>query len=153
MSGLSRRVYVFGPADNPTVYVTTNKIDTNGNWFDGLSKITGINQPTLTFQNADIGLGKLGQWGPDDSPFVIPRVVGVDPNNPQHLIAADVSINKMVVSTNGGASWAPDDQLTNLVTDNGNLQFPRRTLGARRMPSPLIPATAIALWSARKQPA
>jgi photosystem II stability/assembly factor-like uncharacterized protein len=131
LSGMSRRPYISGPPANPTVYVTTNKIDANGNWFDGLAKITGINQPSLTIQTADNGLGSLGTWGPDDSPFVIPRVVGVDPNNPQHLIAADISINKMVVSTTGGASWTPDDQLTNLVTDNGNLQFNSPNVGCQ----------------------
>lgn len=131
MSGMSRRLYISGPAANPTVYVTTNKIDANGNWFDGLSRITGINQPSLTIQPADIGLGSLGNWGPDDGPFVIPRVVGVDPNNPQHLIAADVSINKMVVSTSGGNSWTPDDQLTALVTNNGNLLFSSPNVGCQ----------------------
>jgi photosystem II stability/assembly factor-like uncharacterized protein len=131
LSGMSRREYIAGPPANPTIYVTTNKIAADGSWFDGLSKITGINQPTITIQPSDVGLGALANWGPDDSPAVIPRIVGVDPSNPQHLIAADASINKMVVSTTGGASWTPDDQLTNLVIDNGNLQFNSPNIGCQ----------------------
>ena len=67
-------------------------------------KLQGSTRPALTISPADTGLKSLGPWVPDDNPFVIPRVVGVDPNNPQHLIAADVGIKKMVVSTDGGAS-------------------------------------------------
>jgi hypothetical protein len=58
-------------------------------------------------------------------------VVGVDPNNPQHLIAADASSNMMVVSTTSGASWTPDGQLTSLVTDNGNLLFSAPNVGCQ----------------------
>jgi hypothetical protein len=131
LSGMSRREYVAGPAANPTIYVTTNKLHPDGSWFDGLSKITGIKQPTLTIQPADVGLGALASWGPDDAPAVIPRVVGVDRNNPQHLIAADASTNMMVVSTTGGSSWTPDGQLTNLVMDNGNLLFNAPNVGCQ----------------------
>lgn len=131
LSGMSRREYISGPATNPTIYVTTNKIHPDGSWFDGLSQITGINQPTLTIQAADVGLGALASWGPDDSPSVIPRVVGVDPNNPQHLIAADASISKMVASTDSGSAWTVDDQLTNLVLDNGNLLFNSPNIGCQ----------------------
>ena len=131
LSGQSRREYVSGPATNPTIYVTTNKLHPDGSWFDGLAKITGIKQPTLNIQAADMGLGALASWGPDDSPAVIPRVVGVDRNNPQHLIAADASTNLMMVSTTGGSSWNPDGQLTNLVTDNGNLLFNAPNVGCQ----------------------
>jgi hypothetical protein len=131
LSGQSRRLYVSGPAANPTIYVTTNKIAPNGNWFDGLSQITGINQPSLAIQSADIGLGALASWVPDDAPAVIPRVVGVDPNNPQHLIAADFSINKMVVTNSGGTRWTPDNALTALVTNNGSLLFNEPYVGCQ----------------------
>lgn len=131
LSGMARREYISGPASNPTVYVTTNKIHPDGSWFDGLSQITGIGQSTLTIRPADVGLGALGSWGPDDSPSVIPRVVGIDPNNPQHLIAADVGAKTMMVSTTGGASWSPDAQLTSLVTDNGNLMFSAPNVGCQ----------------------
>jgi hypothetical protein len=131
LSGVSRRLYVSGPEANPTIYVTTNKIAPNGTSIDGLSKITGINQSAITIQAADIGLGALALWVPDDAPALYPRVVGVDPNNPQHLIAADFSSNKMVVSTSGGTSWTPDVELTNLVTSNGNLQFNEPFVGCQ----------------------
>lgn len=131
LSGMSRREYISGPPSNPTVYVTTNKIHSDGSWFDGLSRITGINQPSLAIQPADAGLGALASWGPDDAPAVIPRVVGVDPNNPLHLIAADASTNLMVVTTNGGASWNADSQLTSLITDNGNLLFNSPNVGCQ----------------------
>lgn len=40
--------------------------------------------------------------------FVCQTVFGVDPNNPQNLIAAEVGSNQMKVSIDGGASWNVD---------------------------------------------
>ena len=43
----------------------------------------------------------------------------VDPVNPMLLYVADVGLGQMMFSTDGGAMWNADDELTDLVTRNG----------------------------------
>jgi hypothetical protein len=57
--------------------------------------------------------------------FLLPciGVFAVNPNDADHIIAADGSAKKMKVSRSGGALWAIDDQLTAAVTMNGRFRF------------------------------
>ena len=87
----------------------------------GLIKITGVRTGEATTTNADSGLNTLGTFPTDLMPW--PPVFAVDPNNPQHLIAADAGAKRMMVSTDGGASWTPDNPLTSLVTNFGQFDF------------------------------
>jgi hypothetical protein len=88
-----------------------------------LVRISGLLGPTPTVTGTNLGPGDLDFWTPDDAPWIQPHVMGVDPSNPMHLIAADRLTRRMKVSTDGGASWQTDAALTKLVTDNGKLAF------------------------------
>jgi hypothetical protein len=50
-------------------------------------------------------------------------VYGVDPRDPDFLIAPDVVNETVWISTQGGQSWFPDDELTDRVTQGGTLLF------------------------------
>jgi len=116
---LSGRPYVAGSAPSPTIYQGIRKPSS----LVGLNKIAGVGTATVTVSNADTGLSNIGGYCMGAGTFVCPTVFGVDPNNPLHLIAADLGSNQMKVSTDGGASWAVDSVLTILVTGNGQFLF------------------------------
>jgi uncharacterized repeat protein (TIGR01451 family) len=116
---LSDRIFVSGPPASSTIYQQV--IRSGGNV--GLIKITGVLSGAATITNADTGLGSIGYWSMGQGTYRFARVFGVDPNNPNHMIAADDVANEMMVSTNGGASWSPDTNLTALVTGFGQFQF------------------------------
>ncbi len=50
-------------------------------------------------------------------------VFGADPNNPNHMIAADAENSQMKFSADGGTNWYPLPQLTQAVTGNGQYLF------------------------------
>lgn len=116
---------VSGPPGDPTIYqafctVNCGFVAPAG----GLMKITGAMGPTATVTNITAGLGTLGTYNDGQGAFLLQEpAFGVDPNNPLHLIAADVAGNMMRQSQDGGATWTADPALTNLVTDNGRLAF------------------------------
>jgi len=68
---------------------------------------------------ADSGLNSIGSYCMGQGTFLCPTVIGVDPNDANHLIAFDRGAQAMVTSFTGGSSWSQDTQLTSLVTDNG----------------------------------
>jgi len=116
---LSGRPYIAGPPATPTVYQGITKPSS----LVGLVKVTGVGTATPTVSNADTGLSSIGGYCMGFQTFVCPTVFGVDPSNPQHLIAADLGSNQMKVSIDGGASWNVDSVLTTLVTGNGQFRF------------------------------
>ncbi|HAA15923.1 MAG TPA: hypothetical protein DCE41_31125 [Cytophagales bacterium] len=65
----------------------------------------------------------LGNLGTTPTMFTRLRFPGVNPNNPHHIIAADMEAEQVKVTNNGGITWRVDSALTRLVTDNGNLRF------------------------------
>jgi hypothetical protein len=88
----------------------------------GLLRITGITADgrigNTKIKFADNGLGSIGLAVPGEGAYVLPPVFAVDPQDPSHLIAADIQSHNMKVSTDGGASWNTDagmQQLTDLV--------------------------------------
>lgn len=116
---LSGLLKVAGPPASPTIYQAVNR---PGNR-TGLVKMTGIRTGTATVTNADTGLQSIDSYCNGQGTWVCPTVFGVDPSNPNHLIAPDAGTNQMKVSTDGGASWQVDSALTNLVTNGGQLMF------------------------------
>ena len=83
----------------------------------GLVKIRGIHRDgtveSVRVEDADgTGLNSIGIAGDQ---FDFHAVYAVDPNDPNHLYAADVGTSNMVFSTNGGAEWTTDTALTYLV--------------------------------------
>lgn len=116
---------VSGPPGDPTIYqafctVNCGFVAPAG----GIMKITGAMGASATVTNISAGLGTLGTYNDGFGAFLLQEpALGVDPNNPLHLVAADVTSNMMKQSRDGGATWTNDAALTNLVTKNGTLAF------------------------------
>ena len=111
--------FVSGPPANPIVYQEVLRFGGRV----GLIKITGVRTATATITNADTGLNNIGFWSMGQGTFRFEQVFDVDPNNPLHLIAADIGTNQMMASNDGGSSWSVNNQLTSLVTSFGQFQF------------------------------
>ncbi len=119
------RPMLSGPAANPTLYVGVQK----AGGVIGLRKITNIRGPgNGVVSAADTGLGNIGIYCMGQGTYVCPIVVGANPSNTGHLIAADVTASQMKVTTNGGASWSNIPRLTNLVLGNGLFNFVQGTI-------------------------
>jgi uncharacterized repeat protein (TIGR01451 family) len=81
-------------------------------------RLTGAFDATATLALANAGLTwPSGAWD-------------VDPSDPNLLYAADLASDDMRFSTNGGASWSPDAELTDLVTRGGTFRFDSNSLGS-----------------------
>lgn len=109
-----------GPATGPTFYFGVN---TGGNVWK-LRKIAGPMSPSAIMSDASGSGGQtLNDIGVSGFQFYFPLVIGIDPNNPLHLIAADDGTDQMKESVDGGNTWQVDAQLTSLVTNNGEFRF------------------------------
>lgn len=112
----------YQPDGTPIIYQPYES-RTDGQTTVRLKKITLTGTPEAP--NATVtplpmnGFQSLGQmydyWGKS--------VFASSPTNPQFLIAADAGTNQMKKSRTGGLDWQADALLTNLVTDNGTLNF------------------------------
>lgn len=125
---------VVGPAGSPTIY---QAYCTNSCGFiapsGGLKRITGARTSSATVNAADTGI-TVGTYNTGDAAFLSQQPsFGVDPNNPLHLIAADVGSSSMKQSTDGGQTWTVDNGLTNLVTGNGRYGFTQGVFGTESM--------------------
>jgi photosystem II stability/assembly factor-like uncharacterized protein len=122
-----RHPFVAGPSSNPTVYEAVIRPGStpDGQQLIGLVKATnlfGPGQPSVS--TADGGPNTpLGSLGVFDTMFTWYWLFAVDPNNADHLIAADIESNQMKLSPDGGQNWIPDGALTALVTNQGAYDF------------------------------
>ena len=71
---------------------------------------------TFALENMPVYSGAGGTW-------YAPLVFGVDPNEPDRLIAPDADTGEMKRSYDGGLSWVVDPELTDLVTRDGEFRF------------------------------
>jgi len=113
---------VAGPASNPTVFQGVQAAGAlpNGGTRFGLVRATGLfGQASVSPADGSgsIAIGSLRV------PIARYMVVGVDPNNPNHLIAPDAENSEMKYSADGGATWIPLPQLTQAVTGGGQYLF------------------------------
>jgi len=115
----SGRPYVSGPPGDPTIFQGYVR----GGGAIGLLRITGARTANATVTDISAGLSNIDVYCNGQGTFVCPTVFGVDPNDPNHLIAADNGTNNIKVTTNGGNTWTVDSNLTNLVTGNGLYDF------------------------------
>jgi hypothetical protein len=108
------RVKFAGNLDNPVAYVGVSRATTIG-----LFRVQDLTtQPTV--RRADsTGISSLGQMNTDQAQYA---VFGVDPSNPDHLLAPDAIAEKMKASIDGGLSWFTVDPLTTAVTDTGRFR-------------------------------
>lgn len=111
-----------GPAGNPVIYQgyqEGGELPFGGPRF-GLVRATNLfagGSTTPADGSGSVAFGSL------HTPIARYMVVGADPNNPNHLIAADAENNEMKFSADGGANWFSLPQLTSAVTSNGQYLF------------------------------
>lgn len=90
----------------------------------GLIQINNIIPPgPYNIFPADNGLNNIATFCFSWGTFRCPVVFAVDPDTPDHLIAADAGTNEMKVSHDGGITWKVDPVLTSLITGNGEFLF------------------------------
>lgn len=113
---------ISGRDNDPVVFIPTKSFDIGGTEQAELYRITGVMAEAGGGVMKSIlhGYGKIGfiRYG-----FVQPRIYGVNPRNPSHLIIPDMESNKVRVTHDGGTTWQNDEILTSLVTDQGVFRF------------------------------
>ena len=107
-----------GSLANPTMFQGVLKPGaiSNGGLRFGLMRVKNLIGPGNVTPADGGGMGAVGSLKTPIARYV---VFGVDPNDPNHLIAPDVENGTMKLSADGGTGWYPLPQLTNAVTDNG----------------------------------
>lgn len=113
---------VAGDTSDPTVFTAVKR---PGSTVDGqeivgikrISEVTASGTPVLSEVS---GFGSLGIFA---TMFAWYKPFGVDPGDPNHFIVPDIVDNVVKTSIDGGATWQPDNTLTSLVTESGNLRF------------------------------
>ena len=120
---LASPIQASGPSTSPTFYFG---VDVGGPTFR-LRKITGPLDSSATISDASGALpnrlSNIGSYCGAGGTWYCPLVWGVDPSNPSKLYAADDASQQMKVSTDGGATWRTDPELTSLVTNNGEFRW------------------------------
>jgi uncharacterized repeat protein (TIGR01451 family) len=103
-----------GPAATPTFYL---RLNVGGNL--RIYRLSGALDNTATLVLANNGLSvPTGAWD-------------VDPSDPTHLYVMDNGTNQVMFSTNSGATWNPDPEISNLVTRGGAYPLVTNALGAQ----------------------
>ena len=113
LPGSARELKASGPPASPTFYLRL-KVGDNLRMY----KITGPLNNTATLSLVNSGLSvPTSSWD-------------VDPSDPNLLYASDVGNDQMMFSTNGGGSWSPDTDLTELVQRDSEFKFDSSTFGS-----------------------
>ncbi len=105
-----------GNLDNPVAYIGVKRPSSR----IGLVRVQDVATQALVRSADSAGLGSIGLLRTFQATYT---VFGVDPSNPNHLLAADVTSGQMKASTDGGKSWFALSALTAAVTDTGNFMF------------------------------
>jgi len=100
-----------GPVASPTLFMPY--VRTNGTV--GLKKITGVRGGTVAVSTADTGITSIAQNG---NGFLLWSVA---PSDPTRLMAVDGA--QVKISTDGGATWTANQQITSLISGNGTFGF------------------------------
>jgi Ca2+-binding RTX toxin-like protein len=111
--GTLDRGRIGGPAGSPTLYMPALK---PANSALGLKRITNFLGGSATVTNADNGIViSTNSYG-------FP-VWNVDPSNAARLMAVDAVTNQVVISTNNGANWTPNNLATTTASGSGDFFF------------------------------
>ena len=113
---------VSGDTSDPTVFTAVRRTGStpDGQEILGIKRITGVTANGTPVLSDVSGFGSLGIFA---TMFAWYKPFGVDPENPNNFIVADIIDNAVKKSTDAGASWTPDATLTSLITASGNLRF------------------------------
>ncbi len=121
---ITSRPLIAAPGGVATIYqgVRHNGVNADGIRRLGLYKISNLYGPGApVIDDADVNY--LGSLGYLPTMFAWYTVFGVDPADPDHLIAVDVETDEVKYSYDGGQNWFVNNQLTNLVTGGGAYRF------------------------------
>lgn len=87
----------------------------------GIKRIDGVLGSSTPVVSDVPGISGLGTF---PTMFAWYKPYGVDPENPNLMIAPDIVADQVMVTGDGGVTpWVADMNLTNLVTANGDIQF------------------------------
>jgi photosystem II stability/assembly factor-like uncharacterized protein len=110
--------------DPPVIYLPVRRpgLARGGLLRIGLIRIDNVLGPgDATVRDAGgTGLGSLGYF---PTMFAWYPVFGVDPRDPDYLIAPDFEAGDMKVSRDGGSNWGVDQPLTDAVTSDGSYRL------------------------------
>lgn len=112
-----------GETADPVVYsaVRRDGVNADGSPRLGLVRIENVFPPAaLQVVEAGDGLESLGTF---PTMFAWYRVFGVDPSDPNRLLAPDLGAGVMKSSRDGGQTWTVETELTDLVTSGGQQRF------------------------------
>jgi hypothetical protein len=111
-----------GALTDPTAYqaVELSGSAPGGGTRWGLFRIQNVAGTATVTQTNTAGIDAFGSVR---TPISRRAVVGVDPANPNRLIAADVADEAMKFSVDGGTTWFPLNSLTQAVTGSGKYLF------------------------------
>lgn len=113
LPGAPGEIKATGPAASPTFYLRLNVGGARR-----IYRLSGALDSTASLSLANAGLSvPSAAWD-------------VDPSDPSLLYAADIGSQQMMVSTDGGTTWNPDTELTDLVTQGGVFPFRSLTWGS-----------------------
>lgn len=108
----------------PTVYQPYFAGSSTKNGFDkiGLVKLSQTNRTTMgLLENADAnGFGSLGIFTTE---FKWYNVFAVNPTNPDNAMIADIENSTINITNDGGKNWYPNYRLTELINNNGSINF------------------------------
>ncbi len=111
---------IVGTASNPIIYLAVRKPGTtNGAPNIGLKRISGFLGSSVVQSNLT-GFGNIGTF---PTMFAWYEVFGVKLEDPNYILVPDIVNNVVQKSTDGGLSWVPDNNLTDLVTNSGEFKF------------------------------
>lgn len=113
---------VAGTDTEPVLFVAVRKpgATPDGHEIVGIRRVTGVLDAGAPVVSEVTGFGSLGIY---PTMFAWYKPFGVDPADPDRLIVPDVIDGVVKKTDDGGASWATDVALTDLVTENGSLRF------------------------------
>jgi photosystem II stability/assembly factor-like uncharacterized protein len=115
---------VSGSLNNPVIFTAFKAagVTPSGQENLNIKRITGVLSPGGTIVSDITGFGSLGVF---PTMFAWYKPFGVDPNDPNFIILADIVDNFMKVTIDGGSTWFNDYSLTDLITGNGEFDFNR----------------------------
>ncbi len=113
---------IAGPLNSPVVFTAYNApgVTPGGQQIINIKKITGVLGAGTPVVSNITNFGSLGVF---PTMFAWYKPYGVDPDDPNFIIVADIVDQFIKVTTDGGAIWKNDTILTNLITANGKFQF------------------------------
>lgn len=113
---------VVGPIGNPEVFTAIKASGSTpaGNEILHINRITDVLGSGTPIVSTIDGFGSLGTF---PTMFAWYKPFGVNPENTSQLIVPDIVSHTVKRTTDSGATWTDNTQLTNLVTANGTIAF------------------------------